>query len=213
MYLFQDMKNAAKGINFNSAKEARDWYRDQAMKITNVDRTKVMYTADPFKIFQTIATDKKRQNTELNGAEFVTAANIGKMYMYFYDAKHKDTLPFFDMFPLIFPIEFYHDGFLGINLHYLPPLARAMLMDALWTTANNQKYNSTTILQINYRILKQSALKFAGYQECVKRYLYSHVKSAFHYVNPSDWDKALLLPMQHWHINPNRKYSQKASPP
>ena len=88
MYLFQDIKNASKGINFNSAKEARDWYRDQAMKITNIDRNKIMYTADPFKIFQTIETSKTRINTELNGDEFVTGANIGKMYMYFYDAKH-----------------------------------------------------------------------------------------------------------------------------
>ena len=123
MYLFQDIKNASKGINFNSAKEAREWYRAQAAAITNVDRNKIMYTADPFKIFQSIDTTKTRKNFDmLNGAEFVTRTNVGKMYMFFYDAKYKDTLPFFDIFPLVFPIEFYSEGFLGINLHYLPPV-------------------------------------------------------------------------------------------
>jgi hypothetical protein len=127
--------------------------------------------------------------------------------MFFYDAKHKDTLPFFDQFPLIFMIQMYDDGFLGLNLHYLPPVSRAQLMNALYEIANNQKYDKSMKLMISYKILKASATQFAGFENCIKRYLFGHVRSSFHYVNPIDWDKALMLPLQKWHINPNKKYT------
>ena len=40
---------------------------------------------------------------------------IGKMYFYFYDPKTKDSLPYYDRFPLVIPIERYSDGFLEIG--------------------------------------------------------------------------------------------------
>jgi hypothetical protein len=190
MYLFQDLENAAKNIDFKSAKEAREWYRQEAMKIGKADPSRVMSTTIAQRIF-----------SEIKGS------SVGKMYMFVYDAKHKDTLPFFDAFPLVFPIELYPDGFLGINLHYLPPAARASLMDALYSTANNQKYNSSTKLNISYRILKTFATRFEGYQNCIKRYLSGQIRSSLHYVNPTDWDKALLLPLQQWKVNTNAKYA------
>jgi hypothetical protein len=136
---------------------------------------------------------------------------IGRMYLFTYDAKHKDTLPFFDVYPLVFPVEFYADGFLGINLHYLPPRGRAMLLNALMTISNNNKYNDTTKLNISYDLLRSSSKKFSGYNNCVKRYLFGHVKSSFNYVHPSDWEKAVTLPLQKWQINTNKKYA--GSPP
>ena len=44
---------------------------------------------------------------------------MGKMYFFYYDPKGKKTLATYDRFPLVFPIERYSDGFLGLNLHYL----------------------------------------------------------------------------------------------
>lgn len=196
MYIFQKLKKESKNVSFSDREEAKEWYRNKALEVSKVDRNKIMNTAGPFKLFN-----------KLSGPA------VGKMFMFFYDAKHKDTLPFFDMFPLVFPIEFYNDGFLGLNLHYLPPVARANLMDALYTTSNNTKYNNSMKLMISYQILKNASNKFSGYEQCIKRYLFGHVRSSFHYVNPDDWDKALLLPMQKWHINPNKYYSNKASPP
>jgi hypothetical protein len=193
-YIFQDLAASAKNIDFKTAQEARNWYRQQAMSIGKVSPEEIMSSAGPFKLFQNVG-----------------GAGIGKMYMFFYDAKLKDKLPFFDMFPLVFPIEMYTDGFLGINLHYLPPMARASLMDNLYTLANNQKYNTTTKLNISYQTLKQYANRFDGQQNCIKRYLFGHIKSPLHYVNPTDWDKALMLPMQRWHINSGKKHL--GSPP
>ena len=53
---------------------------------------------------------------------------IGQLYLFQYDAKWKDILPYWDMWPLIFPFDYAKNGFYGINLHYLPPNARIDLI-------------------------------------------------------------------------------------
>ena len=44
----------------------------------------------------------------------------GRLYLYGYDAKLKKTLPYYDMFPIVFPFAKVAGGFMGINMHYLP---------------------------------------------------------------------------------------------
>jgi hypothetical protein len=117
----------------------------------------------------------------------------GSMYMYHYDPKTKDTLPFYDEFPLIFPIEPTKDGFYGLNLHYLPLKLRAQLMDALYKFSSDKKFDERTKLNFSYKLLK-SAAGLNMYKPCLKRYLMSHVRSQFLYVFPSEWDTALFLP-------------------
>ena len=116
------------------------------------------------------------------------------MYCFSYDAKWKDVLPYWDKFPLIFPISFKTDRMLGINLHYLPPGMRAKLMDALYTTMNNDRYDKTTKLKISYEILNGAA-QFKLFKPCVKCYLFNHVKSPFMNINVNMWDYTLLLPL------------------
>ena len=53
---------------------------------------------------------------------------IGKMYLFQYKAKWDEKLPYWDMWPLIFPFDYAKDGFYGINLHYLPINDRTNLM-------------------------------------------------------------------------------------
>lgn len=121
---------------------------------------------------------------------------VGNMYMFVYDPKYKKTLPVYDIYPLVFPIEVYSEGFLGINLHYLPPLARIGLLRALDDTKNNNKYDESTRLVVSYRLLKAYSTRFAGVENCIKRYLFGHVRSSFNYVQPTDWEKVALLPLQ-----------------
>ena len=73
---------------------------------------------------------------------------IGKMYFYFYNPKLKDSLPYYDKFPLTIPMEQYQNGFLGLNLHYIHPKQRITLLDKLSETLNNDKYDKTTKFQI-----------------------------------------------------------------
>ena len=100
------------------------------------------------------------------------------MYMMEYVAKHRATLPYYDRLPLIFPYKKVPGGFMGLNMHYLPLPLRARLMDALYDTANNTKYDESTRLRISYQILEKAA-KFREFRPCVKRYLTSQVSSKF----------------------------------
>ena len=127
-------------------------------------------------------------------AHAVIKPTPGKMLMYMYDAKHKETLPYFDKFPVIFPIQLYGDSFLGINLHYLPPVYRARLFDALFDTLNNQRLDSSTKMKISYDILNKAA-KFKYFKPCVKKYLYSQVRSQLIEIPIHEWPTAMFLPM------------------
>lgn len=174
--LFDDI--LTKGIRAGQVpareKKARDWYRDTAAASGRINENRLM------------KSDKDR---------LTARPLIGSMYMFFYDAKHKDTLPYFDRFPLIFPYKKVKGGFMGINLHYLPLQYRALLMDALYETANNSRYDESTRLKINYDILSKAS-RFKYFKPCVKHYLTSQVQSRFMYVYPSEWDVALFLPTE-----------------
>lgn len=165
----------AEGVDHLEINKARDWYRAEALKIKDVKDNKVI---DPKNVCTTLSVQ-----------------NIGQMFMFFYDPKHKQTLPYYDRFPLVFPVELYEDGFLGINLHYLPPKFRANLMDALYVTINNKKNDHTTRLRLSYEILRSTA-RMRYFKPCLKKYLFDQVLRKFLYIETKHWDKALMLPTE-----------------
>lgn len=118
---------------------------------------------------------------------------IGRMYFFYYDPKMKESLPYYDRFPLVIPIEQYRDGFLGLNLHYIHPKQRLLLLDELSEFANNSKYDSSTKLRLSYDLLRRTG---AAYQAtpCIKRYLFTHVESRFLEITADEWDIAALIP-------------------
>ena len=128
-------------------------------------------------------------------------AIIGKMYFFAYDPKMKKTLPMYDRFPLVFPIEPYNDGFLGLNLHYLNPGERAWLLNKLKDFRNNNKFNATTRLKLSYDLLSSTKKLASVSRPCVKRYLFSHVRSKFIEMTPEEWDKAIGLPVAQFEYN------------
>lgn len=119
---------------------------------------------------------------------------VGKMYFFFYDPKWKKELPYYDRFPLIFPVGPAKGGFYGINVHYLPYRLRAKLMDALYDITNNKKFDESTKLKLSYDLLK-STEKFKEFKPCFKHYLNDHLKSRFLLVESAEWDIALFLPV------------------
>lgn len=124
----------------------------------------------------------------------VRSAIVGNMYMFNYSPKTAATLPYYDQFPVIFPFEKTKDGFYGVNLHYLPHMYRARLMDILHTFVNNDKYDESTRLQaVTYNTLRGMSSFF---KPCVKRYLNKQVTSRFIYVHPKHWELALFLPLE-----------------
>ena len=120
---------------------------------------------------------------------------IGGMYFFYYDPKLKKTLPYYDRFPLVIPIERYSDGFLGLNLHYIHPKQRILLLDALSEYKTNTKYDEKTRLRLSYDLLKRAS---GIYQvnPCIKRYLFDRVDSRFLEIKANEWDIAALLPVE-----------------
>lgn len=121
---------------------------------------------------------------------------IGKMYFFYYDPKTKAKLPIYDRFPLVFPIERYPDGFLGLNLHYLSGGERQALLGRLmeYKTAKNMTERSR--LSLSYDLLTRSKSLASSSRPCIKRYLFSQVRSNFIEVVPAEWDKAIQLPVE-----------------
>jgi hypothetical protein len=126
----------------------------------------------------------------------VSQPQMGHLYFFQYDPKHKDTLPYYDVFPLILclgPVR-KGEGFLGINFHYLPYNLRATLMDLLYPYVTDEKLSVKDYLKISYYILKASAAnKFI--KPTIKHYLPDHVRSKFIRVTPKEWDMALFTPV------------------
>lgn len=152
--------------------ESRDWFRRKAQQIRRVNRNQLM----------------KQEPIQLDNREIV-----GSMYMFFYDPKLKEKLPYYDSFPLTIVIKPAPGGFLGMNLHYIPPIQRAKLLDALMDITNNDKFDMTTRFNLSYRMLN-SAAKYKYFKPCVKHYLDKHVRSRFARVPATEWEIAAFLP-------------------
>jgi len=160
------------GINTKRVSEAREWFRSKAQE----------------------TTIKSPARTITSGGILTSKARQGFMYMFQYDPKTKKDLPYYDRYPVVFPFRVTKEGFYGLNLHYLPYTYRAKLMDSLYMTVSNKKYDETTKLRISYQLL-ESTSKFRFFKPCVKQYLNSHVKSRMLFVPAEQWDIALFLPV------------------
>jgi hypothetical protein len=147
-------------------KAARDWIRNNAALI----RT------NPKKL--------------ITSGEATFTPEIGKFYLYEYDPKLKDELPYYDRFPVIVVLNVYNDGWLGVNFHYLPYFERAGLMEALYSLTNMK--DNTERLKVTYELLN-NASKFNAFIPCIKRYLADHVRSPLLSVDMDKWDILLFL--------------------
>ena len=120
----------------------------------------------------------------------------GRLYLYKYDAKHKATLPFWDMYPLVFPFAETQDkkGFYGLNMHYIPYEYRVKVLNSL-IQIDLSKYSDNKKLALSWDMVKSSS-KLAPLKPCVHMYLYSHLRSGMKRIMPKDWATAMLLPVQ-----------------
>lgn len=164
-------------------KESRDWFRNKARQLRRVNRNEIM-KEDPVEL----------QNRSV----------IGNMYMFFYDPKHKDKLPYYDGFPLVIVIDRAPGGFLGLNLHYLPPTLRARFLDALLDNVTNKMYTDDTRFRVTYEMLKATS-KMRYFKPCLKHYLTEHVRSRFARVPAPEWEIATFLPTADWQKSTGNK--------
>lgn len=181
--LFNKLRDAMRtsGIPARSA-EARKWFVEELRSLTGTINRKSLLTDPSLRLAQT--------------------PTIGSMYMFTYDAKNKDTLPYFDRFPLIILVEPDREGtgFYGLNLHYLRPETRAIFLDKLVETTGSTgggKIDEKTRLRVRYELLAK-AKRFREFKACYKHYLWDHITSRISKVSPNDWDIAIFLPTEHF---------------
>ena len=168
-------KNPFEQIRVKAGDTAKSvqWYQTQIKQLGNVRPNKLM----------------------ANTAQLVTKVLPGNMYMFFYEAKLKDKLPYYDQFPLVLPFRKVPDGFYGINLHYLPYMARFKLLGMLSDYASDDKMNEDTKLLLSWKILNGSS-KLAMIKPCVKHYLTEQLQSRFLQIKYPDWTVASQLPVE-----------------
>lgn len=159
----------------NQTKSAVNWFRNKIQELGSVTEYDVM-------------SDESR--TVKSPRDF-----IGKMFFFQYsDPKYKKKLPYWDAFPLIFPIDMKDDTFLGLNMHYLDYNLRFAFFNKLLEFATNPKLNSKTKLQTTYGLLK-SAANMKEYIPTIHKYLWNRVDSHFIRVSAPDWATSLFLPI------------------
>lgn len=171
--LFQKLELAAfrKGITPRTA-ESQAWFQKQAGYLGRINNNALL--KEPV---------LKTESEQIPGG----------MFMYFYDPKTKATLPYYDKFPLTVIVGPAPGGFTGLNLHYLPMVLRAKLLDALMDITSDKKYDDNTKFNLSYNTLKKAS-KMRYFKPCFKRYLTAHVKSRFARVPASEWEIATFLP-------------------
>lgn len=167
-------KNIFDTIRVNSKDQSRSfrWYQEQVKKLGRVT-----------------------QNRLMNEVKETSRLSVGKMYLFAYNPKHKDILPYYDTFPLVLPFRKMSEGFLGVNLHYLPYLVRFKTLGYLNDIANDDTYDEATRVSLSWRML-ESYSRLSPLKACVKHYLTIYLESSFYNIPYQDWVIASQLPVE-----------------
>lgn len=172
----------SQGTSVRHSKKSLDWFRKRAADLGSI-KPERMFKQNP----------DNRQKGRIK---------IGKLYFFKYDAKHKATLPYWDMYPLIFPFSAFRKNgktyFMGLNLHYLPPKLRSLLFVELLKLRSEKRYRKNTRLSLGtggsegWELLNKLA-RTDLLRPCVKMYLASHVKSRFVEIPADEWEVVVNL--------------------
>ena len=134
------------------------------------------------------------RNYLLRKGKQTPAPQPGMMYMFRYDPKTKDKLPFYDKFPLIVLVDIGKGGFEGLNFHYLSIADRQRFFyGGLLNTASDKRFNEETFFKITYEYLK-STRSVKAFKPCFKKYLTTRVRGSIVHVPANEWEMAIHLP-------------------
>ena len=124
----------------------------------------------------------------INKGKATLRPKYGIMNLFGYDPKHKERLPYYDTFPLIFPLEPAKGGFIGLNFHYLRPGARVAFLRSLANTTTDKKFDKSTRYRINWRNNEFT-------RKTAKHYLFNHVRTSFLNITAEEMAIAIFLPV------------------
>lgn len=166
-------------------------YDTMSRESLNWLRKKVSQLRSPATYIRPLVKEKGRYVRPTDRQKFL----MGGMYFFLYDPKGKADLPYYDKFPCVIPLKREPDGFIGLNIHYLPIRYRINFMKKLLPYAIYNDEDEIKRLRITYPMLDASK-KLKEFRPCIKHYLYDHVKSRILRVEPDEWDVAMYLPLQ-----------------
>ena len=124
----------------------------------------------------------------INRGKATIRPKYGVMNLFGYDPKFKETLPLYDRFPLIFPLEPAKGGFYGINFHYLQPGARVAFLRQLQRFATDKNYDKNTRFNIG-------ELSGRYFKKTIKRYLFNQERTSFLNITADEMAIAIFLPV------------------
>ena len=122
----------------------------------------------------------------------------GRLNLFFYDPKFKKTLPYYDTFPLVLPLEPIKGGFMGMNFHYLPPAMRFTLLRRLDGYLTGEATQRNTRIEVSYDTVKNIPMV----KPTLHKYLYGHIRSSFLRIDAPEAAIAVYLPVQQFRKQP-----------
>ncbi len=145
--------------------------------------------------------DKPTAGRLLNSGVLLGKPSAGRLNMFLYNPKTKKRLPYYDVFPLVLPLDTIRGGFIGCNFHYLPPALRLRFLESLqaYQTGTDIKKKRTKF-DVSYDQLKGNRYT----KPTIKKYLYSQAQSQFLRINIDEAALAVLLPVAQFRKESNR---------
>lgn len=141
----------------------------------------------------TLRRNKARNTLLGDESKIATRIMSGKLYFYTYDAKNKETLPYWDKNPITLMIDTTDNGnLIGLNFHYLPPMLRAKLLDAILDIETTK--SDASRLNISYNIIKAFAASDLA-RPCIHQYIPSHIMSHMIEIPLADYNHVVFLPL------------------
>jgi len=165
--------------------EAMDWYEEFAIQAYE-DITK------------SSQLDRKTKKTILLNSipDYVAhTKRSGSLYTFAYEAE-SDRIQYWDRFPLVLRMLDNLNStetFLGINLHYIEPRFRRILMlNMMQRLMGNLQNPDSRILSLNMPLLMKPINKYA--RVCIRRYKYDNIRGKILRIPPEHWLKMIYLP-------------------
>ena len=152
-------------LDTTTGPKSYDWYKREVAKITTPGARSL-----------------------INQGKATIRPKYGVMNLFGYDPKLKASLPYYDRFPLIFPLEPAKGGFYGINFHYLRPGARVAFLRQLQRYASDKKFDKKTRFNIG-------ELSGTYFKKTIKHYLFSQVRTSFLNITADEMAIAIFLPV------------------
>lgn len=123
----------------------------------------------------------------------------GSMYTFMYNPE-SDRMNYWDRFPLVIRMLDNSDStesFLGINLHYLEPRYRKLLLLNLMTKLDGEIKNpDSRIIGLGMNRLMLPSNRYG--RVCIRRYKYDNMRGRALRIPPEYWVKAIFLPTYHF---------------